>query len=657
MIVSPFKTICIFLLLPIPFIAFSQEAETPEENDILELEEISVTGLRVEKRLKDTPVITEVIDAEEIAQSGATDLSGVLEDYGIMCTSNSMGDYISLQGLGESRVLFLIDGRRVPGKVSQRIKGQTIPIGDIERIEIVRGAQSALYGSDGMGGVINIITKPTAENFALSARFTNSLIPAYNTEATEESQNSLKDAQPLLEQNLRINLTYGLGKTSNKLSIDGTRGEMYMNDTGSTSITPQQWRGKISNETSFTMGDTMDMAIGGSIMLMVEEDQTSAQGSLLTEETNRYEAYAEYDWLLTDTISISSRLYDHFYQRERQEYSGLTEVWDDPDYENENLLTADSYATIDLTDGLLLVSGGEFSLNTMNREWLTLDDAEKDISRIRGALMVQAEWYDENSYSLVAGIRGEGDSRYGLMAAPRLAGMYYLTPELRLLSGAGLGYRAPDFNELYVYRNVGTMPVLISGNPDLKPEYSLGGNIGAEYAAERFFLQTNIYYTELFQEIVYDETGETDIASGKEIYRTENLDRSMRAGLDLEGKIHFANGLFISAGYNYLFAYNRSETEELREEPGHTARVKTGLEIQSPALTIDISTNYMSPQDPDDSSENYREHRYQIDLYSSWGINENYLLFLSLKNITGYINESLGPYYGQKLTLGMEASF
>jgi outer membrane receptor for ferrienterochelin and colicins len=652
---------CLFLALS--YIGSAEEQVSPEENtgtddaEVLELEEITVTGLRIEKRLKDTPVITEVIDSEEIAESGASDLSGVLADYGIMSTQNSMGDYISLQGLGESRVLFLIDGRRVPGRVSHRIKGGTIPLGDIERIEIVRGAQSALYGSDGMGGVINIITKPSADNFSLTAKVSNSMIPAYNSEDTEESKDSIDEAQPFLEQDLQVNMTFGIGETSNKLNIEGTRGELYLNDTESVSILPELWRGKVSGETAFDIGDRGNLTVGGSVLAMRDEDQTSSSESLTREDTQRYEVYAESDYYLSDTVSLTTRLYDHFYERERQEYSGLLDTWDDPEYENENLLSADSFATIDINKGLLLSCGIEASLNTMQREWLTLEDLDKEATRGKGALVVQGEWYREEVYSLVAGLRTEADTEYGFMAAPRIAGMYRLTPSLRILSGAGLGYRAPDFNELYLYRRVSTTHPVISGNPDLKPEYSLGGNLGAEYAKNRCFLQANLYYTELYQEIVTDDTGETDSVNGNNIYCYENLTRSMRAGADLEGKINLPAGTFVSAGYNYLFAYNRSDSEELREEPAHTARIKTGIDMKDPGLHFDISGRYMSALDPDDSDEDYQESRYQIDMYGSWDVNKTLMVFLSLENLTGYINESLGPYYGQKLTMGLETSF
>jgi outer membrane receptor protein involved in Fe transport len=132
--------------------------------------EITVTGTRTEKRLADSPVATEIITAEEIQNSSAATLSEALDDYGLMASSNPMGDAIQLQGMGESRVLFLVDGRRVTGRIAGRINGSTLPLGNVERIEIVRGPQSSLYGSDGIGGVVNIITKKPGGRFLFDHR-------------------------------------------------------------------------------------------------------------------------------------------------------------------------------------------------------------------------------------------------------------------------------------------------------------------------------------------------------------------------------------------------------------------------------------------------------------------------------------------------------
>jgi outer membrane receptor for ferrienterochelin and colicins len=202
-----YTALLLCFLLPLP--AFSQE-EAPgaeieddinwDDADVFYAGEITVTGTRTEKRLADSPVATEIITAEEIENSTAATLGQVLDDYGIMHGSNAMGDVIQLQGLGASRVLYLVDGKRVIGRVNGKINGDTLPLNNVERIEIVRGPQSALYGSDGIGGVVNIITKKPGETFSLGAGVSNKAMLDYDNPATDAKAAPFDDPEPFLEQ-------------------------------------------------------------------------------------------------------------------------------------------------------------------------------------------------------------------------------------------------------------------------------------------------------------------------------------------------------------------------------------------------------------------------------------------------------------------------
>jgi outer membrane receptor for ferrienterochelin and colicins len=212
-------------------------------SDIFYAGEITVTGTRTEKRLSDSPVATEIIGAEEIENSSADTLSEVLDDYGLVYSSNAMGDYIQLQGLGESRVLYLVDGRRVPGRVAGRLNGETLPLDNVERIEIVRGPQSGLYGSDGIGGVVNIITKKPKDSFSLSAGMGNSFTLAYDDPATAKKPGSFDNINPFREQTLSANVGIPIGPTRNNLSVQAGRSGLYLDEGKRNSILPQYWRG------------------------------------------------------------------------------------------------------------------------------------------------------------------------------------------------------------------------------------------------------------------------------------------------------------------------------------------------------------------------------------------------------------------------------
>lgn len=123
-----------------------------------------VTATRSEEPLADTPVATEVITRDEIAASGAENVAEVLDERpGVEIVRSFAGANIYLQGLDPEYMLVLVDGQRVIGRVNGAVDLARIPVDDIERIEIVRGASSALYGSDAIGGVINIITRRAGE--------------------------------------------------------------------------------------------------------------------------------------------------------------------------------------------------------------------------------------------------------------------------------------------------------------------------------------------------------------------------------------------------------------------------------------------------------------------------------------------------------------
>jgi len=484
----------------------------------------------------------------------------------------------------------------------------------------------------------------------------NSSLPVYRSQDSDDGENNSGSASPLREQTVDTNVTFGAGPFRNRISLQGGRGELYMNESESCSILPEYMSGKAGFETSFNIGETNEFSLGGNLTTMRTDEQTNVQGSLSRQDINRYEGFIKGKHMPGDNVSLNIQVYDNFYERDKKTYSGIMDTWDEGEYELENIIAGEIYGNIDLSDNLMIVAGIEGYLNTMEREVLSLENDNGNVSRNGQALVLQGEWYNEEVYSLIAGLRTERDSQYGIAAAPRIAAMYYLKPELRLLAGLGVGYRAPDFNDLYLYNNqITAMPYTIAGNPDLDPEYSTGGNIGFEYSAQRYFFQGNFYYTELFQEIIYEDTGIVDLTSGKIIYRTGNLERSLRAGFDTEARSRLFGPFFASLGYNYLFAYNRTESSEIREQPAHTARGRIGAENRDRGYYFHFTALYFSPVDPDD--EDYlAEHRYRLDLYGSKGFGKHFEGFFSVENLTGYINPSLGPYFGPVFTLGIETS-
>lgn len=132
----------------------------------VDLNAIVVTGTRTEKSLKNTPVLTQSINIQELQNKDATNLIEALEFMvpGIEFSNTVSGKSVSLQGIDPQYILFLVNGERLAGETYGDLDYSRINMANIERIEVVKGASSTLYGSNALGGVVNIITKTPSTN-------------------------------------------------------------------------------------------------------------------------------------------------------------------------------------------------------------------------------------------------------------------------------------------------------------------------------------------------------------------------------------------------------------------------------------------------------------------------------------------------------------
>jgi outer membrane receptor for ferrienterochelin and colicins len=637
------------LLAGIFISSFAGAEEIPASPDdyydtALEDEGITVTGTRTQKRLKDSPVLTEIIDGEEIKNSNADTVVDVLDDYGLVYTGNGMGDYVLMQGLGKNRVLYLIDGRRVSGRIAQRLKGETLPLANVERVEIIRGPQSALYGSDALGGVINIITKKAPDKFDFSASLTNRFLLAYNDPDTPDTPDPFEDFNPLREQNLTSVVSFPIGGVRNSVDLEAARGDFYYNEAVHTSILPRYYRGRIGFDSAADIGN-ISLRFGGSGMLMRRDDLTTKEGALNRLDYIRADAFIDADYWALDKLLLTFRLYDNYYQRNRDNYSAINDKWTLGErYENDNITAFEAQGVYEISSKMILTGGFEGAVNSMEKYNLSRDDAFVD----KEALFFQAEYFTVNSYSTVAGLRIERNSQFGFAASPKLSAMYHLK-DFRLFAGAGLGYRAPDFSDMYLIREDEGAAIVL-GNPNLQPEYSLGFNLGMEYSQANGFLQLNLYYNELFNEIsrIFVEAQGDSVA----YYDTRNLSRSMRTGADTEGRVLLPYDIFVSLGYSWLFAWDRSADVEIFPQPNHTVKLKAGLDLVKTAgiytwLQGRFFSKFMDP------SRTESEPRFILDFYFSVNLGKHFKFNFGVDNITGEMDR-IGPETAQTFSTGIK---
>jgi outer membrane receptor for ferrienterochelin and colicins len=420
-------------------------------------------------------------------------------------------------------------------------------------------------------------------------------------------------------------------------------------------VLPEYYRGGGSLDTALSLGDT-ELRFGGSFMAMQSDDRTSAADDLTRNGYVRAGGYVEMDFTPVENTDITVKVYDTFYQRDNDAYDGAKDSWTTGEkHENENIAAFEALAVYKGLSRFLFTGGLEAAYNSMEHY-----DFTDPVSVDREAIFFQAEWFQEDKYSLLGGVRIERNSQFGFTAAPKLSGMYYLANGFRLLGGVGTGYRAPAFNELYreyTSRPGIASPYRIIPNADIKPEYSLGVNLGAEYTKQWGFLQVNWYYTELFDEIDTIDSGKTETI-GTTVYRIdvrENIARSLRTGVDTEGQLNLPKNFFVSAGYSWIYAYDRTKEEEKHDQSAHTVKMQLGYSYKNDARSITRINTYLqgrffSPRG--DGVYDDDDPRFVIDFYFTIGLGQHFVLHTVVNNIMGKIYR-FGPDTGQMMTLGL----
>jgi outer membrane receptor for ferrienterochelin and colicins len=398
-------------------------------------------------------------------------------------------------------------------------------------------------------------------------------------------------------------------------------------------------------------------------MFLRSDQQANVAGSLSRSDYIRAGGFANFDLFPLPELALNFRLYDNYYQRDRSAYTAGTGTWTDTNqFENENTATVEAAGTWAGLPQWLLSAGLEGSYNTMSK--FNLTEAINAVDR--EALFIQAERFRDRAYSVLAGFRVERNSQFGFAAAPKIAAMYHLPKPgggesgFRVLGSAGVGYRAPNFNDLYLVKDDPPHP-LVKGNPDLRPEYAVNLGAGLEYARSRGSATVNGYYTELFDEIAYVNTGLVE--RGMTVYDTGNISRSLRAGVDTEGKVSFLTYGYASAGYSYVFAWDRTAETQIYPQPAHTVKFRLGLDTGKGGDTDASSSGpkkitflawaggrLFSAVETFQSSSG---SRFILDAYAAVNFVPHFKLYFSADNVLGTIDQFFGPAVPQVFSLGL----
>lgn len=520
----------------------SKPEENTEEDRFKELDNkngIVVTGSRGERRLKDSAVATEVISRKRIEQTGARNLGEVLDtQLGINVTPFFGGSQVQMLGLDSKYVLFLVDGQRVAGRLNNTIDLTRFKVQNIERIEIVKGSSSSLYGADAIGGVINIITKQAEkpEHYQFRTSYGNGRQMNFGSQGEKNMIADVGFKNDFVATNFfggfNQSAAYDLdpktpATTGNSFQDNNLGGNMTFNPDG-------QFKVKTGiNYLNRNQAGVDSRATGGVF------DRTNMTNDFLALGALEY-AYGKRN--MVSLRGNFSRWENHYKLDQRN--SNELDV-----KEITNEFSSQGVAQIDHEvhkDHMITAGFESFS------EELQTDRLERrNAYRTRRAAFIQDEWVVWRQgfvWRLVPGVRHDVDSQFGGQTTPKIATKVDITSNLVFRASYGKGFRPPSFRELYLrFENPG-VGYTVEGNDNLRPEKSTTVNADLEYTPYKFWtLSLSVFRNDITDLIQYSfGTRTSEFAT----FQLKNVQRAYTRGVEAGSRVRFLKYFALELGYN-----------------------------------------------------------------------------------------------------------
>jgi outer membrane receptor for ferrienterochelin and colicins len=584
----------------------------------LRMETVVATASRRLQTLGEAPVATEVIDRARIEASGATDLAGVLALVpGVEVQGgHPVGTGVYLQGLGSERVLVMVDGEPVVGRIAGEIDLTRLPVADVERVEVVKGPQSTLYGSEAMGGVINLITRAPRPG-----------APAAGVQLTGGSSGRRDAVGHARATAGPVDWTVRGGVRD----VDLVPGQDAPLDAGT-----RRWDGNA--RVGWRAADALRVEAGG---WLVEESQRWRTGQLYQFADNRqWSGRLSAAWTAGAhrvTPSLYLACFDHALSRA----SGPDPVGGG-DAETQRLAEAALAYTGAL--GRVTVDGGAEA----RREWTRSDRVEGGERDATATDAYGQGTWSAGAFSLVPGVRVSHSSRWGAHWTPRLAAVWRPAASLALRASAGTGYRAPGFKELYMDFLNDAAGYTVRGNPALRPEGSTTLSAGAEWAGQRTYLRASAFRT-AFDDFIETVVDDQASSPGLAVYRYQNVARGRTSGLEVQTGATLG-GLRADAGWSWLATRDEASGRPLFGRPEHSGRLALAY-ARASGLRVGLAASFTgrTPEQEADGVLLYRDAYARLDGRVSHTLPRGLAVALGVDNLTGAGPEGWPGFTGRNL--------
>lgn len=616
-------------------LATEKEVNVVLKEDVMHLNGVVVTGSRTERPVKLSPITTQVLGGKALVDAGYSDLQHALqqETPGMNIQKVGFGNEISMQGLDARHVLFLQDGERMTGDMAGNLDYERFNLHAIDRIEIVKGASSTLYGSRASGAVINLISKKTQKPLDIQAGVRFAQMNQRNYK-----QPNPKDFLYMFEKNsdrpnLQSWISAGIkqGKFTSQTDVWYSSSDafyMYQSDKDKkvytkeanpflphditlTSIVPRSPMGiegtehlSVAQKLYYEPSKSLSLQAYGSMFFMnsydLIQDMTFSQSrDFMAGIKLKYDVK---DWF-TVNLSLHGDFYDRFKRHER--IDERKNVYKSKIFEPRLTLTSSYFTGHNIIFGVEHTTDELTSDRFVNRRMTTRSLHETEY-------FLQDEWTVNSHWMLSSGVRTNFSKAFGFMWMPKIAIKYAPDNHWALRANYSMGYRAPSIKELFFnWDHLGMFQ--IKGSENLQSEKNNYFSLGAEYSKDRFFINVNAY-ANIFNKKI---EGVWRIYDMQYNFEYINLKSQRMLGVEAIMKWRLTDNFMLNATYSYVNVSKQNGIQVNTTSP-HAATGSLDYTLNRPnyRLKTIFSTSIMGEKKFDVQDRVWvKEHNKSYDAY------------------------------------------
>lgn len=493
----------------------------------VDLEQVVVTGTRTPKLLAQTPVLTQVISQKDIQKADATDLKDLLQQVmpGVEFSyAMNQQVHLNLSGFGGQNVLILVDGERLAGETMDNVDFARIGMDNVDHIEIVKGAASALYGSNANGGVVNIITKKATRKFAMNV----------NGRWGKHG-----------EQRYRLAWLQGGRKWNNHFALVKNKTDNYDVHGGDNPVTrvvttiygDNVWSAK--NKLTYKPSENLLLSARAGYFF-----RSLVREADIPEHYRAFSGGLSSEWNLGKGGQLTANY--AFDQYDKSIYQTKNKL-DIRNYSNVQNSVRLLY-TLNLRGEDVLSAGADYMHDYILNTHLEGKERKQDAFDA----FVQYDWNIDKAWELVGALRYDFFSDHNIsQLTPKINLRYTPIRNFNIRLGYGMGFRAPTLKEKYYNFDMSGIWI-VEGNQNLKAEHSHNFNLSAEYTKGRYTLTTSGYYNYVTNKIATGAPYYADAADKQPRLPYINLANYNVTGFDATIQARWCNGISVRLSYAYV---------------------------------------------------------------------------------------------------------